>query len=124
MSNQQQQVIIQSQSPYITRAWGDSDFSDDPSQGAALIRCPTKSSTNKAMRFPTIGSGGEEEFMERKCPFPACDSEGHLSGKFPTHSLLSTCPKYHDLTLEECKVSTTFQFRYEKPNRPDFANFL
>jgi len=38
-----------------------------------------------------------------KCSVPGCDSNGHLSGKFETHSTHTTCPIYHNLTPEDCE---------------------
>ncbi|XP_014226486.1 histone acetyltransferase KAT7 isoform X1 [Trichogramma pretiosum] len=43
---------------------------------------------------------------ERECPLsPACDSRGHLSGKFDAHFTLEACPLYHNTTAQECLES-------------------
>lgn len=40
--------------------------------------------------------------MDNFCKVPGCDSNGHLSGEFPTHSISTTCPVFHNQTAEEC----------------------
>ena len=82
----------------------DSDFSDEPK---SLARVPAKTNLKSRQKI----TEEDEEMLERekKCPFPCCDSQGHLSGKYPTHSMLSTCPKYHGFTPEECKVGYLYK---------------
>ncbi len=66
-----------------------------------MARVPAKTSDKPRV----ISAENEyENTAERTCPFPLCDSSGHLSGKFPSHSMLSTCPKYQGFSSEECKV--------------------
>lgn len=38
-----------------------------------------------------------------RCPFPGCDSQGHMTGKHETHRTISGCPLYHNTTADECK---------------------
>lgn len=51
---------------------------------------------------PVKGSGYNRK---KKCPTPGCDGLGHYTGKFELHHTLSGCPKHHNTTAEECKVS-------------------
>ena len=39
------------------------------------------------------------------CPFPDCDSQGHISGKFDTHCTVDACPTFHNKSIDQCKVS-------------------
>lgn len=43
-----------------------------------------------------------DAFEQPRCPFPSCDSSGHLSGKYPGHNFLSCCPRYHGFEATEC----------------------
>ncbi|CAG7819322.1 unnamed protein product [Allacma fusca] len=112
-----QSALTKPQSQVAT-LW-DSDFSDEPK---SLARAPTKS--NQKSRKLTEE---DEEALERekKCPFPCCNSQGHLSGKYSTHSMLTTCPKYHGFTPEECKENADERTKreierkkYYVPNQP------
>jgi hypothetical protein len=42
---------------------------------------------------------------ERCCPLDGCDSVGHLGGRAEKHFTIEACPKYHNKTAQECKVS-------------------
>lgn len=42
---------------------------------------------------------------ERRCPLDGCDSVGHLGGRAEKHFTIEACPKYHNKTAQECKVS-------------------
>jgi len=42
---------------------------------------------------------------ERRCPLDGCDSMGHLGGRADKHFTIEACPKYHNKTAQECKVS-------------------
>lgn len=44
----------------------------------------------------------DSQLQSDGCKVPGCDSQGHLSGAYPTHSSLETCPIYHNQTPEEC----------------------
>ncbi|KAL7301405.1 hypothetical protein TKK_0005848 [Trichogramma kaykai] len=60
----------------------------------------THSTTTSRMRSAHVIS------KERECPLsPACDSRGHLSGKFDAHFTLEACPLYHNTTAQECLES-------------------
>ena len=48
-------------------------------------------------------SSDAEEPYDGKCCVPNCDSSGHLSGKWETHSTSNTCPVYHNLTTDDCQ---------------------
>lgn len=44
-----------------------------------------------------------KEEKEPKCSVPGCNSEGHLSGKYPSHFTIATCPVYHNTTASACE---------------------
>ena len=44
----------------------------------------------------------------KKCSTPGCDGKGHMTGRFEMHHTTSGCPKYHNMTPQECKVSLQF----------------
>ena len=53
---------------------------------------------------PEMGETSDgEEPSDGKCGVPDCDSSGHLSGKFESHSTMNTCPVYHNLTPDDCR---------------------
>ncbi|XP_041121773.1 histone acetyltransferase KAT7-like isoform X7 [Polyodon spathula] len=41
-----------------------------------------------------------------KCPTPGCNSLGHLTGKHERHFSISGCPLYHNLSADECKMTS------------------
>ncbi|XP_035213373.1 histone acetyltransferase KAT7-like [Stegodyphus dumicola] len=53
-------------------------------------------------KCPATDSEVKEE-KEPKCPVPGCNSEGHLSGKYPSHFTVTTCPLYHNTTANACE---------------------
>ncbi|CAG2068053.1 unnamed protein product, partial [Timema podura] len=42
---------------------------------------------------------------ERRCPIDGCDSQGHLGGRLDKHFTIEACPLYHNMSIQECKVS-------------------
>lgn len=66
------------------------------------------------LRKPKSGLGEYNqhiEFEERSsCPFSGCDSIGHLSGKYEKHYILEACPRYHNMTPQQCKVEEHLVF--------------
>lgn len=48
------------------------------------------------------GSDGDHADFDVDCPVSGCNSKGHLSGAFDTHSTVETCPLYHNLSVEQC----------------------
>lgn len=67
----------------------DSDYScGSGGDNQVFIRCvPAKSSTSVNRKIIVEDN--------RVCMFPGCDSNGHLSGLYDKHCLISCCPKYH-----------------------------
>ncbi|ODM99178.1 Histone acetyltransferase KAT7, partial [Orchesella cincta] len=67
----------------------DSDYScGSGGDNQVFIRCvPAKSSTSNMKKILVEDN--------RICMFPGCDSNGHLSGLYEKHCLISCCPKYH-----------------------------
>jgi histone acetyltransferase MYST2 len=47
---------------------------------------------------------------ERHCPLDGCDSMGHLGGRAEKHFTIEACPKYHNKTAQECKVSGSYHY--------------
>jgi len=93
----------------------DSDFSDDPSQQQNLLRVPAKTSSKPQINY--------DYYQPPTCPFPSCDSSGHLSGKYPSHNFLSCCPKFNGLTEEDCEKNDESRSRREI-ERSRYRNIL
>ncbi|XP_054714830.1 histone acetyltransferase KAT7-like [Uloborus diversus] len=53
-------------------------------------------------KSPTENTETKDD-KEPKCPVPGCSSEGHLSGRFPMHFTIATCPIYHNTNLNSCE---------------------
>jgi len=55
----------------------------------------------------TFNKKREEEKLKKEeeshCRVAGCDSKGHLSGRYSTHTLTSSCPLYHNLVAEDCE---------------------
>lgn len=51
----------------------------------------------------TLGEPVVKEEKESVCSVPNCNSEGHLSGRFPKHSTPATCPVFHNTTPSACE---------------------
>jgi len=106
----------------------DSDFSDDNfnsqlSQSTAnFIRVPAKTS-NKPPRNLDLSLLDPETYEPPRCPFPSCDSSGHLSGRYPSHNFLSCCPRYHGFENEECTENDQERSRRES-ERSRYRNIL
>lgn len=57
--------------------------------------------------FYTPNTDAKEEQpvkRKKKCPTSGCDGRGHMTGRFEMHHTISGCPKYHNMTPQECKV--------------------
>lgn len=62
---------------------------------------------SKLIEIEMMNGHGETESEDSQqqnegCKVPGCDSNGHLSGAFPTHGSLDTCPIFHNQTAAEC----------------------
>ena len=74
-----------------------------------MARMRTKTLTKTGESDGECGGGRQEltsdndDPSDGKCSVPDCDSSGHLSGKFDSHSTLNTCPVYHNLTADDCR---------------------
>ncbi|XP_011496442.1 PREDICTED: histone acetyltransferase KAT7 [Ceratosolen solmsi marchali] len=68
--------------------------------------------------IPTKGQSSSSRMRsvkERECPLaPACNSRGHLSGRFDIHFTLEACPSYHNTSPQGC-----IEFYKERKKRDD-----
>lgn len=68
-------------------------------KGRRKGRCISSTSDSKSV----FNDSGIKEDKEPTCPVLGCNSQGHLSGKYPSHFIKATCPLYHNTTPEECE---------------------
>ncbi|XP_023244891.1 histone acetyltransferase KAT7-like [Copidosoma floridanum] len=68
--------------------------------------------------IPTKGQSSSSRThsgKDKECPLAsACDSRGHLSGRYDSHFTLEGCPLYHNSTPQEC-----IEFYKERKRRDD-----
>lgn len=64
----------------------------------------TKSGPSKIVSRRTPLKKTRIDFKQKKCPTPGCDGSGHVTGRFSMHHVRSGCPKFHNLTPEQCQV--------------------
>ncbi|KAK3733941.1 hypothetical protein QZH41_009599 [Actinostola sp. cb2023] len=64
---------------------------------------------------PAKGSGFKSK---KKCPIAGCDGLGHFTGKFDLHHTISGCPKYHNMTAEECKSKAEDKEKESQEKQP------
>ena len=86
-----------------------------------LLETPVPATEYEADGLPrtpnTVRSKTKERELKKpvkrvkKCPTSGCDGLGHTTGKFEMHHTVSGCPKYHNMTPQECKVQCTLQGR-------------
>ncbi|XP_073978907.1 lysine acetyltransferase chameau isoform X2 [Rhodnius prolixus] len=106
----------------ISRIGSDSD--SDTGTRTSASKSPAKKVGPKGppcLRKPKSGLGEYNqhiEFEERSsCPFSGCDSIGHLSGKYEKHYILEACPRYHNMTPQQCKDALVERTKKEEERK-------
>ena len=89
------------------KADGSSESESDPEEAGGSKNKKVSSAIAKIFRprpqYPPLENS--------KCPVPACDSLGHLSGKLERHFTHDACPLYHNTTAQVCKNNLTDYIR-------------
>lgn len=86
---------------------------ESKTSASAASKSPVKKAAGPKGPRKTKGRGGAANsdtsqtptVEERRCPLDGCDSMGHLGGRAEKHFTVEACPKYHNKTAQECKVS-------------------
>ena len=91
-------LIIDSSTPPPTNT--DSEQSADTS----VDTTPKSGLSKRIMTRTPLLKKTKIDVKQKKCPTPGCDGSGHVTGRFAMHHVRSGCPKFHNLTAEECKV--------------------
>eukprot|EP00056_Hartaetosiga_gracilis_P020090 m.17536 g.17536 ORF g.17536 m.17536 type:complete len:690 (-) comp8156_c0_seq3:186-2255(-) len=84
----------------------------------------TKNTLSKAKRksSQSSSSSDDSEKSQRKCPFPKCDSSGHVSKKFSSHVSLRGCPHHALAMKKKLVVGETVKTRFS--GKLKFATIL
>lgn len=64
---------------------------------------PPGTNCHRVLREMPAANGQCPRDEEDRCPVPGCDSQGHLSGRFLTHTTIECCPVYHNMTAADCE---------------------
>ena len=74
-----------------------------PSLELSQTDCESESSPSSTLSKTDVKERQHVKRM-KKCPTLGCDGQGHMTGRFEMHHTISGCPKYHNMTPQECKV--------------------